>query len=88
MKKIFLLLNLCVINYIFSQQPKIKTDLPEIIPPSPTVANLMRFEEVPVSNYTGVPDVTIPLFQIPTHSQDLNISISLNIIHQMLKQIT
>lgn len=78
MKKIFLLLNLCVINYIFSQQPKIKTDLPEIIPPSPTVANLMRFEEIPVSNYTGVPDVTIPLFQIPTHSQDLNINISLN----------
>ena len=37
-------------------------ELPEIIPPSPTVANLMKFEEVPVNNYTGIPDISIPIY--------------------------
>lgn len=78
MKKIFLLLNLCTLHCVFSQQPIIKTDLPDIIPPSPTVANLMKFEEIPVSNYTGIPNVNIPLFQISTHSSDINIDILLN----------
>ncbi len=45
-----------------ANNPEIKPDLPTILPPSPTVASLMKFEEVPVSNYTGVPDVSIPLF--------------------------
>ncbi len=62
----------------FSQNPEIKTDLPTVIPPSPTVANLMKFEEIPVSNYTGVPDISIPLFSSPTHSKDVNLAISLN----------
>lgn len=41
-------------------------ELPEVIPPSPTVASLMKFEEVPVSNYTGQPNISIPLFQKQT----------------------
>ncbi|MEM7107052.1 MAG: RHS repeat domain-containing protein [Bacteroidota bacterium] len=34
----------------------------DIIPPSPTVAGLMRFEETPVSLPTGIPDITLPLY--------------------------
>src|SRR6059036_3887252 len=30
--------------------------------PSPTVASLGKFGDVPVSLYTGVPDISIPLF--------------------------
>ncbi|MCK8479024.1 DUF6443 domain-containing protein [Psychroserpens algicola] len=37
-------------------------DLPAIIPPTPTVSSLMSFEEVPVSYYTGQPNITIPLY--------------------------
>lgn len=63
---------------VFSQTTNpIKTDLPTILPPSPTVAALMKFEEVPVSNYTGVPDISIPLFSSGTHSKDVNLDISL-----------
>lgn len=36
--------------------------MPEVIPPSPTVANLMNFEEVPIDYYTGQPDINLPLF--------------------------
>jgi len=46
-------------NFINIQSKK---SLPEIIPPSPNVANLMKFEEVPVDYYTGNPNVAIPLF--------------------------
>jgi YD repeat-containing protein len=60
-----------------SQNSQIKSDLPTILPPSPTVAALMKFEEIPVSNYTGVPDISIPLFSTPTHSKDINLDISL-----------
>ena len=48
-------------------------DLPEVIPPSPTVANLMQFEEIPVSYYTGQPNISIPL-----HSKSLNGDLNFN----------
>lgn len=63
---------------LFGQAPEIKTDLPTIIPPSPTVAGLMKFEEIPVSNYTGIPDISIPLYSTGTLSKDINLNISLN----------
>ncbi|HEX8575334.1 MAG TPA: hypothetical protein VF677_03490 [Flavobacterium sp.] len=59
------------------QEAAIKPDLPTVLPPSPTVAGLMKFEEVPVSNYTGVPDISIPLFSTDTHSKEINLDIAL-----------
>lgn len=76
MKK-FIYLSILFTTIVFGQNPEIKTDLPTVIPPSPTVAALMKFEEVPVSNYTGIPDVSIPLFSSPTHSKDIGINIAL-----------
>lgn len=59
MKKLFSLA-LCLLTVGVSGQ-SISTGPPEIIPPSPTVAALMHFEEVPVSLYTGTPQISIPL---------------------------
>jgi len=64
MKKILLLLLLSS-PCLFAQGPEQATrnnELPQIIPPSPTVAGLMHFEEVPVDYYSGQPDINIPLF--------------------------
>ena len=36
----------------------------KMFPAAPTANNLMKFEEVPVSYYTGIPDVSIPLFNM------------------------
>lgn len=47
---------------------------PNIIGPSPTVANLMRFEEVPVDLYSGQPQVNIPI-----HSNALDTKLSLDV---------
>ncbi len=59
-------------------------DLPNIVPPSPTVANLMQFEEVPVDHYTGQPDISIPLFSKSIH-QDLALNIALKYNTQGVK---
>jgi YD repeat-containing protein len=75
MKKYIIIIAVFANSFVVGQE--IKTDLPTIIPPSPTVSALMKFEEVPVSNYTGVPDVSIPLFNIPTLSKDITMDISL-----------
>jgi YD repeat-containing protein len=48
------------------------------IPQSPGVSSLMKFEEVPVSLYTGIPDVNIPIGDFNTNSSKLNLSVSLN----------
>jgi hypothetical protein len=37
----------------------------------------MKFEEVPVSNYTGIPDISIPLFSSSSHSKDINLDLVL-----------
>ncbi|WP_264509586.1 hypothetical protein [Flavobacterium sp. N1719] len=60
-----------------AQNPEIKTELPNIVPPSPTVAALMKFEEVPVSNYTGVPDISFPIYSTTAKDNKLPISISI-----------
>ena len=49
----------------------------KIFPAAPTANNLMKFEEVPVSYYTGIPDVSIPLFNIPTNEDDLHLEVGL-----------
>ncbi|MES2863288.1 MAG: hypothetical protein V4666_04160 [Bacteroidota bacterium] len=77
MKKYITTLCLIVNLVLFAQNPEIKSDLPTVIPPSPTVAALMKFEETPVSNYTGLPDVSIPLFSTATHSKDVGINIAI-----------
>lgn len=62
----------------FALAQEIKTDMPTILPPSPTVAALMKFEEIPVSNYTGIPDVSIPLYSAATRSKDISLNLSLS----------
>ncbi|MBK1898280.1 RHS repeat domain-containing protein [Chryseobacterium paridis] len=49
----------------------------KMFPAAPTSNNLMKFEEVPVSYYTGIPDISIPLFNIPTSSPSINLNVQL-----------
>ena len=46
------------------------------IPPSPTAEALGRYAETPVNQYTGVPDISIPLWQI--QEGDIKVPISLS----------
>lgn len=50
--------------------------LPSILPPSPSVSELGKYGEYPVSHNTGVPNISIPLYEITGRSLKLPISIS------------
>jgi YD repeat-containing protein len=45
---------------------------------SPSVSSSIQFEEYPVDLFTGIPQVSIPLYTMPTLSNDVQIALSLN----------
>ncbi|MDJ1505192.1 hypothetical protein [Xanthocytophaga agilis] len=49
---------------------------PKVVPPSPNAASLGIFGNVPVSLYTGLPNVTIPIYTIQYRDITLPISLS------------
>jgi hypothetical protein len=52
-------------------------DINQMFPAAPTSNNLMKFEEVPVSYYTGIPDINIPFFNIPTSNAKVSVAVQL-----------
>ena len=71
MKRLQLVILILSFQFYGQERP---FDLPNVTPPSPTVASLMQFEEVPVDYYTGQPSIAIPLF-----SKNLNKDLVLNL---------
>jgi YD repeat-containing protein len=51
-------------------------ELRNVITPSPTTASLGKYGEIPVSLYTGIPDISIPLYEIRDGSLNLPVSLS------------
>lgn len=51
-------------------------DLPKIIPPSPEAASLGKFTEVPISHYTGLPNVSIPIASYEVGGKSFPVGIS------------
>lgn len=51
-------------------------DPTEIAPPTPTSASLGEYGAIPVSYYTGVPSISIPIFEI--QGRDISLPISLS----------
>lgn len=78
MRKYIVLFYLSVITIGFSQNPEIKSELPNVMPPSPTVAALMKYNEIEVSEYTGVPDISLTLFESKARSSKVNSVIKLS----------
>ncbi|MFP9099861.1 hypothetical protein ACLI09_12490 [Flavobacterium sp. RHBU_24] len=50
--------------------------MPNIMPPSPEASAVFKFAEIPVSLYTGLPNINIPLFEIESGGVNVPISIS------------
>lgn len=47
-----------------SQNQASSYDLPTVIPSSPEVSSILRYSEVPVSYYNGVPNVSVPIYTL------------------------
>jgi hypothetical protein len=51
-------------------------DLPTIKPPPPTAMQFQKYGDYPVSHFTGVPDITIPLYTIKEGDLEVPITLS------------
>lgn len=62
---ILLIVNVLIVNSQSAQISDVissKNHIPVVIPPSPSVASLMMMEDIPVSQYTGIPNISLPVF--------------------------
>lgn len=58
-----------------SQSERVGASMPSIIPLSPEVAGIAKFSGYPVNYYTGLPEISIPLFEVKT--KDMNLPVIL-----------
>lgn len=49
---------------------------PEIIPPSPDVSSLGKFGEIPVSLYSGIPSIDVPIYTI--NAKNINVPVGIS----------
>lgn len=83
MKNYRLLTTIAIVLFILSggkamygQQGKIPDPFAKLSAPSPATASLMKFTDIPVSGFTGTPDINIPLYEINTSFVRLPVSLS------------
>jgi YD repeat-containing protein len=75
LKLLFILFILFMVN-VKGQTPITVAAPTKIIPPSPTAAALGKYGDIPVSTYTGVANINIPLYTVS--AGDISIPISLS----------
>ncbi|WP_299334916.1 RHS repeat domain-containing protein [uncultured Psychroserpens sp.] len=51
-------------------------ELPNIVPPAPEAAALGKFTEIPISHYTGVPNISIPITSFNVGNKSFPVSIN------------
>lgn len=51
-------------------------EMPNIVPPSPEAASLGKFTEVPISHYTGLPNISVPIASYEVGGKSFPVSIS------------
>ncbi len=65
----------CLVVNSQSSAPQSKANYPRIIPPSPEAAALGKFGDIPISLFSGIPQVEVPLYSL--QSGDININVKL-----------
>jgi len=72
MKRLVIVLIVCytIFNSIISQE------FTAVIPPSPEASALAKMYNYPVSNSTGIPDISIPLYEVVSGQLRVPISIT------------
>ncbi|WP_152537370.1 hypothetical protein [Aquimarina pacifica] len=59
MKKVFVILIMFIVTLQHAQEL-----VNRVVPPSPTASSLAQFADVPVSYYTGLPNIGVPIYTI------------------------
>lgn len=58
------------------QTNEISLDVPRIVPVSPAVTAMEKYQSYPVSHCTGIPDITIPLYEIVAGDVTIPVTLS------------
>ncbi|MBI2273957.1 MAG: hypothetical protein HYU70_09190 [Bacteroidetes bacterium] len=64
------------VKTILAQPSQVQHLLPKILPPSPNAAAFEKYGNYPVNMYTGVPQISIPLYEIQVGSLKLPITLN------------
>jgi hypothetical protein len=64
MKKTFYLLVLIIMHNDFCKAQNNEFQMQNYHPVSPSAASFLKYTELPVSEYTGIPNISIPLYEI------------------------
>lgn len=75
MKKLYAILALAIGMAAHAQEQPSTLEYGSASLPASTSA-MFKFDDVPVSLYTGVPDISIPLLSLPTRSKDISINMA------------
>lgn len=76
MKLTKLLLSFCIVICGITLKSQINPNIPKVIPVSPTAAALGQYGNIPISLYTGLPDISISLWDMKGREINLPISLS------------
>jgi hypothetical protein len=77
MKKfVFLFFGFLLISGILSAQGFADPKLPNYHPASPSAFQFLKYDEMPVSEYTGIPNISIPLYEIQEGGVSVPVSLT------------
>lgn len=76
LRKLFIILLLAIIGSVLPALGQSNPELPQMIPPSPEASALGKYGEIPVGKSTGVPNISVPVYEIKTSRFNLPISLS------------
>ncbi|ELR68610.1 hypothetical protein C900_00213 [Fulvivirga imtechensis AK7] len=76
MYKLYLITTLMIHTFFITsaQEDDIQSAV-SVIPPAPNVAAFQKFTDIPVSHYTGIPQISIPIYKIKMNQFELPITL-------------
>lgn len=74
--KILLVAAVCFASFANAQSTNHTTKLPDVFPVSPKAFEFIKYTEVPVGKYTGVPSISIPVYNIVANGLEVPIGLS------------
>ncbi len=77
LKRVFAILGIYLVSNmsLVGQNSSAEFVMPDVVPLSPEAKGIGKFGDIPVSNYTGSPDISIPIYTVKTGKLTLPITL-------------
>lgn len=67
-----------LMSYLLKAQVNENTKLPHLNPPSPKSYEFLKYGEIPVKKYTGVPEISVPIYTIEAKGLSIPVAMMYN----------